>query len=235
LSYTNETQKKREKESLKKEFPFSFRLDENIVNKIHEMKKEYDWKNDSEAGRNILEVGIEYLIMAKEFEKNPQSEVEINEKMSKLLQSLAVEDKIESILKNFDPNIVKTIFRLSYLEDKEREKEARIKAQQLEEAEKEVRRQQREAEEQAEKEAEALKTWHTVWRALHNGKGFELKCRNNLEGKTVDVNDNPVDWSQVNDQKDIPEGVEFVRYLSEGEIDMIKPRTDNSTTTRFHG
>jgi hypothetical protein len=216
---------------VKKEYPISFRLDENIVNKIHEIKTEYDWKSDSEAGRNILEVGIEYLIMAREFEKNPESEVEINEKMSKLLQSLAVEDKIKSILKDFDPNIVKTIFRLSYLEDKEREKEAMIKAQQLEEAEKEVRRQQREAEKQAEKEAEALKEWNTTWFVSPNGKGFEIKCRHNLEGKIVDVNDNPVDWLQVNDQKDIPEGVEFLRYLNEGEIDMITPRDDNSNTT----
>lgn len=219
---------------MKKEFPISFRLNENIVNKIHEMKKEHDWKNDSEAGRNILEVGIEYLMAVKEFQDNPQSEVEINEKMSKLLEGLAVEDKIKSILKNIDHDIVKTIFRLSYLEDKDREKEARIKAQQLEEAEKEARRQQREAEQQAKKEAETLKKWGTTWLVLPNGKGIEIKCRHNLEGKIVDVNDNRIDWSQVNGKEDIPEGVEFMRYLAEGEADMVRPRTDNSGITRLH-
>jgi hypothetical protein len=206
---------------VKKEFPFSFRLDEKTFDRIKEVKKEYEWNNDSEAGRNILEVGLEYLIRAKEFQKNPQSEVEINEKMLKQLQSLAVEDKIKSILKDFDPDIVQSIFRLSYLEDKERENENRIKAQQLEEAEKEARRLQREAEEQAEKEAEALKRWNKQWRMLPSGKGIEINCRKNLEGKTVDIDDNVVDWSQIKDHNDIPEGIEFIRYLDVNEISLI--------------
>lgn len=224
MSYTNETQKKREKEYLKKEFPFSFRLDEKTFDKIQEVKKEYEWNNDSEAGRNILEVGLEYLIRAKEFQKNPQSEVEINEKLLKLLQSLAAENKIETILKDIDPDIVKTVFRLSYLEDKERENENRVKAQQLEEAENEARIRQKEAEEQAKKEAEALKIWGKLWRMLPSGKGIEINCRNNLEGKTVDVNDNVVDWSQIKDHNDIPEGIEFIRYLDENEINVISSK-----------
>jgi hypothetical protein len=224
LSYTNETQKKREKESLKKEFPFSFRLDEKTFDRIQEVKKEYEWNNDSEAGRNILEAGLEYLIRAKEFQKNPQSEVEINEKMLKLLQSLTVENKIESILKNFDQDIIQTIFRRSYLENKERENENRIKAEQLEEAKREAIKQQKEVEEQAKKEAEALKIWGKLWRMLPSGKGIEINCRSNLERKTVDIDDNVVDWSQINDQNDIPEGIEFIRYLDVNEISLISSK-----------
>lgn len=206
---------------MKKEFPFSFRLDEKTFDRIQEVKKEYEWNNDSEAGRNILEAGLEYLIRAKEFQKNPQSEVEINEKMLKLLQSLTVENKIESILKNFDQDIIQTIFRRSYLENKERENENRIKAEQLEEAKREAIKQQKEVEEQAKKEAEALKIWGKLWRMLPSGKGIEINCRNNLERKTVDIDDNVVDWSQINDQNDIPEGIEFIRYLDENEISII--------------
>jgi len=206
---------------VKKEFPFSFRLDEKTFDRIQEVKKEYEWNNDSEAGRNILEAGLEYLIRAKEFQKNPQSEVEINEKMLKLLQSLTVENKIESILKNFDQDIIQTIFRRSYLENKERENENRIKAEQLEEAKREAIKQQKEVEEQAKKEAEALKIWGKLWRMLPSGKGIEINCRNNLERKTVDIDDNVVDWSQINDQNDIPEGIEFIRYLDENEISII--------------
>ena len=206
---------------MKKEFPFSFRLDEKTFDRIQEVKKEYEWNNDSEAGRNILEAGLEYLIRAKEFQKNPQSEVEINEKMLELLQSLTVENKIESILKNFDQDIIQTIFRRSYLENKERENENRIKAEQLEEAKREAIKQQKEVEEQAKKEAEALKIWGKLWRMLPSGKGIEINCRNNLERKTVDIDDNVVDWSQINDQNDIPEGIEFIRYLDENEISII--------------
>ena len=206
---------------MKKEFPFSFRLDEKTFDRIQEVKKEYEWNNDSEAGRNILEAGLEYLIRAKEFQKNPQSEVEINEKMLKLLQSLTVENKIESILKNFDQDIIQTIFRRSYLENKERENENRIKAEQLEEAKREAIKQQKEVEEQAKKEAEALKIWGKLWRMLPSGKGIEINCRNNLERKTVDIDDNVVDWSQINDHNDIPEGIEFIRYLDENEISII--------------
>jgi hypothetical protein len=206
---------------VKKEFPFSFRLDEKTFDRIQEVKKEYEWNNDSEAGRNILEAGLEYLIRAKEFQKNPQSEVEINEKMLKLLQSLTVENKIESILKNFDQDIIQTIFRRSYLENKERENENRIKAEQLEEAKREAIKQQKEVEEQAKKEAEALKIWGKLWRMLPSRKGIEINCRNNLERKTVDIDDNVVDWSQINDQNDIPEGIEFIRYLDENEISII--------------
>lgn len=203
---------------MKKEFPFSFRLDEKTFDRIQEVKKEYEWNNDSEAGRNILEVGLEYLIMAKEFQKNPELEVEINEKMLKLLQSLAVENKIESILKNFDQDIIQIIFRLSYLENKERENENKIKAQQLEEAENEARKRQKEAEEQAEE----LKKWHEVWRVLpSSGKGIIIKCRMNQEHKTVDIDDNVVDWSQINDHNDLPKGIEFIRYLEQSEVDFI--------------
>jgi superfamily II DNA helicase RecQ len=209
---------------VKKEFPFSFRLDEKTFDRIQEVKKEYEWNNDSEAGRNILEAGLEYLIRAKEFQKNPQSEVEINEKMLKLLQSLTVENKIESILKNFDQDIIQTIFRRSYLENKERENENRIKAEQLEEAKREAIKQQKEVEEQAKKEAEALKIWGKLWRMLPSGKGIEINCRSNLERKTVDIDDNVVDWSQINDQNDIPEGIEFIRYLDVNEISLISSK-----------
>ena len=176
---------------MKKEFPWSFRLDQKTADRIQEVKKEYEWITDSEAGRNILEVGLEYLLRVKEYQKNPESQVEINEKMLKLLQSLAEENKIESILKDFDQETVRTIFRLSYLEDKEREKEKERKARELEQAKREAERKEKEEQEFK----KYLEEPHKITLILDSGRGIVVKCKQNSHGKPLDIDGNEIDWS----------------------------------------
>ena len=202
---------------MKKEYPWSFRIDEKTHQKIAKIKEDYQWETDSQAGRNILEAGIHYLINVKEFEENPESEVEINQKMSELLENLSVENNIKKILKDFDQNKLKTILRLAYLESKEREREERIREEQIKEAKREAARLELE-EQEIQKELE--KTHRIIFR-LKNGKGMEILCKKDRDNNIIDKDGNIVLLKNIETKEQLPPGIEFVRYYDEEEISFI--------------
>jgi len=202
---------------MKKEYPWSFRIDEPTHQKIAKIKEDYQWETDSQVGRNILAVGIHYLINVKEFEENPESEVEINQKMLELLENLSVENNIKKILKDFDQNKLKTVLRLTYLESKEREREERIREEEIKNAEREAVRLELE-EQMIQKELE--KTHRIIFR-LKNGKGMEILSKRDRDNKAIDKDGNIVDLNDIETKEQLPPGIEFVRYYDEDEISFI--------------
>ncbi len=188
---------------MKKEFPFSIRVDQDIFEGIEWTKKEHGWKKDSEAGRNILSLGIYYLKKAKEISENPKLSIEINQKMQDFMSSLYAKETIKDILKTFDDETIETIFSYSYLEDEQRKLEKEKELQQ--------RIRIKNIAKNLEEEEELRKTTqHTLIIHLDNGKWVEIKCFKNIDNDLADANGNKLQKDIFLEPVNLPEGVEFL-------------------------
>ena len=199
---------------MKKEFPFSIRVDQEIFDGIEWAKKEKDWNNDSQAGRNILALGIHFLKKSKEVTENPKLVDEINQKMKDFMSTLSSRETIKDVLKTFDDEEIETIFSYSYLEDKQRklEKEKELKERET-------------AEEIARKREEDAKfrkiTQYKMAIKLKEDRWIRIKCFKDINGHPADTNGDEIPDSAYDDLTNLPPGVEYLEEVDQDEYSMF--------------
>ena len=200
---------------MKKEYPFSTRIDQEIAQGIEWAKKEYGWKNDSETGRNILALGIDYLQKAKEIKETPELASTINQKMADYISKLYTENETEKILPGLSDEELNIVFRGTYIEDQKRQLEKIRNENELKNARRKAEREQQEEERRKTER-------HIIVVKKDNGKMFRISCHLDANNKPADVNGNTVP-PEIFDKEpmDLPEGIEYIGEVSPEECLMF--------------